>query len=360
MKRLAFCAAALLSMAVAFAKPAQVLMPGDPAPELTVSQWVKGSPIPKLEEGRVYVVEMWATWCGPCRVSIPHLTKLQQKHGDKVTIIGISIWERGDDIPKLVRDFVAQMGDQMNYHVAMDSTDGGTEKNWMEAAKQRGIPASFIIGKDRKIAWIGHPMAMDKPLEDVIAGTFDVAAARASFEQEMQAQIREEEGMKKIGEARQMAAGGKRQEALAALDAVQKENPGLAMPVFQTKADILSSNEAEFSKFIADSTKALGEEAPMILANTALSMIRAPRGQQPAEAKVKAGRMLVAEALKGMGKTDNAIVLYYVSVFHLNLNEKAAAVPFIERALKVVPDNADNKQFRDALNQLLQRAKSSN
>ena len=44
---------------------------GDNAPAITIADWVKGEPITGLEKGRVYVVEFWATWCGPCRVSIP-------------------------------------------------------------------------------------------------------------------------------------------------------------------------------------------------------------------------------------------------------------------------------------------------
>ena len=53
---------------------------GDPAPKLAVKEFVKGEPLKDLEKGKTYVVEFWATWCGPCRTSIPHLTELQKKH----------------------------------------------------------------------------------------------------------------------------------------------------------------------------------------------------------------------------------------------------------------------------------------
>jgi len=63
------------------------------AAALKISDWVKGKPV-DLAAGKgkqVYVIEFWATWCGPCRTSIPHLTELQKKFKDKgVTFVGVS------------------------------------------------------------------------------------------------------------------------------------------------------------------------------------------------------------------------------------------------------------------------------
>ena len=68
--RLLCLAAAFLCLATRQAS-AQSLGVGDDAPALEVSKWAKGEKIDKLEKDRTYVVEFWATWCGPARTSIP-------------------------------------------------------------------------------------------------------------------------------------------------------------------------------------------------------------------------------------------------------------------------------------------------
>src|SRR5687768_4785612 len=90
------------------AKPS--LKVGDPAPKLQVDKWVKGEPIKELEKGKVYVLECWATWCGPCVQAIPHVTELQKKYKDKgLVVIGMNVWE--NDV-KEVEPFVKKMGDK--------------------------------------------------------------------------------------------------------------------------------------------------------------------------------------------------------------------------------------------------------
>ncbi|MCP5518522.1 MAG: redoxin domain-containing protein [Verrucomicrobiales bacterium] len=152
---------------------------GIPAPSLQISEWVKGTP-QNLADGKgkgLYVVEFWATWCPPCRTSIPHLTDVQKEFKqDHVTVIGIS-----DEAPAKVRSFVESLGDKMDYVVAIDDARK-TSADYMKAFGQGGIPHAFIVDREGRIAWHGHPMAgLDLALKQMIAGTYDIAETRRAL-----------------------------------------------------------------------------------------------------------------------------------------------------------------------------------
>jgi len=168
--------AALLALTVGMTfglTAAPTLKVGDPAPKLQTGKWVQGEPVKDLAKGKAYVVEFWATWCGPCRASIPHLNETYNKFKDKgLIVIGQNCWERDDS---LVEPFVKKMGDKMTYRVALDdkSSDkaGEMAKTWMEAAGRNGIPSAFLVNTKGVIAWIGHPMALkEDTIEDALAG----------------------------------------------------------------------------------------------------------------------------------------------------------------------------------------------
>jgi thiol-disulfide isomerase/thioredoxin len=137
---------------------------GVPAAPLTGLEWVKNGPV-EMKPGTVYVVEFWATWCPPCRVSIPHLTELQHKYKDRnLVIVGIST-----EKVSVVKPFVEQKGSEMDYTVAVDTT-GAVSRGYMDAFGRNTIPSAFVVGADGKIAWVGHPMDnMDAVLERTLA-----------------------------------------------------------------------------------------------------------------------------------------------------------------------------------------------
>jgi thiol-disulfide isomerase/thioredoxin len=242
----------LLALTTSIAS-ADVLGIGDAAPKLEVKEFVKGEPVKEFKPGQIYVVEFWATWCGPCRATIPHLTKLQKEHGSKVTFIGISVFEQDQ---KKVVPFVKEMGDQMEYRVALDKVgdnedagDGPMAKNWMAAAQQDGIPTAFVVNGDGKIVWIGHPGEMDKPLSAIVAGTYDLQAAKEAFKKEAERKV-------KINALRTRLMTAQREGPAAVvkvLDEAIKEMPDLENNLGQLKFNTMmedkDANQQELLKY---------------------------------------------------------------------------------------------------------------
>lgn len=171
-KRLALIASVLGSLA----SPGLAIDIGDPAPEVQVATWVKNGPV-DLAKGKgkqIYVVEFWATWCGPCLQSIPHLTELQNKYRDQgVVVIGIT-----DETPAVVKPFVEKMGDKMGYAVGIDKREL-THRNYMAAFGIDGIPYAFVIDKSGALAWHGHPQSgLDRVVDRLAKGKFDIKQAK--------------------------------------------------------------------------------------------------------------------------------------------------------------------------------------
>jgi thiol-disulfide isomerase/thioredoxin len=228
-------AAHLLLMAGAAFTPitAATLNVGDPAPKLQVSKWVQGEPVKMFERDKAYIVEFWATWCGPCRVSIPHLNELHTRFKDKgLIVIGQDVWEQDADA---VAPFVKKMGQQMTYRVALDSAEGKMAESWMDAAGQTGIPTAFVVDKRGSIAWIGHPMKLKESLlEQVLAGTFDVTKAAAEYKVQHENEERRRALWEEFNRHRQKEEWDQAESALAKMEKLlpEDERDGLAMTRF--------------------------------------------------------------------------------------------------------------------------------
>lgn len=94
--------------------------------------------------GKVVLVDFWATWCPPCRKTIPHLIELQNEYGDRgLEVVGISLDQGGE---QLVTQFVQQSG--INYPIVVDGS--GTYANRFGGVE--GIPTVFLIDKQGRIA----------------------------------------------------------------------------------------------------------------------------------------------------------------------------------------------------------------
>ncbi|MCK6473041.1 MAG: redoxin domain-containing protein [Planctomycetes bacterium] len=152
--------AALALLAGSNSASAKEIGPGDEAPEIMAAGWINSDPL-KLEalRDKIVVVEFWATWCPPCRVSIPHLVKLHDAYKDKgVVVIGLT-----DEGAADIASFVTKM--KMTYAVGTDSGSGRTYG-------VRGIPTAVIVAPGGKVVWRGHPMnGLDEAVADAVKET---------------------------------------------------------------------------------------------------------------------------------------------------------------------------------------------
>lgn len=151
---------------------------GDPAPPLQIDKWINTSPIEIDTKGdKAYLFEFWATWCGPCIMSMPHLNEIHHKYEDELVVLAIS-----DEPEAVVRRFVKDMPKKVDYPMAVDKAQQ-TTRAYLAASGQMGIPVAFIVNKQGRVAWLGHPMdpGMDAVLDAVIKGTYDIDQAKAEM-----------------------------------------------------------------------------------------------------------------------------------------------------------------------------------
>lgn len=149
----------------------KALTVGDQAPELAIGKWVQGQPVEKFVPGKVYLIEFWSTLCGPCIASMPHLAEIQKTYGNKIHVIGVTTDSERDVLRFLqspYREGFPQTAAQVaDYTIAVDQI-GTTNSRFMRAAQQRTIPTAFLVGKDGKIKYIGHPNKMGAALRDAM------------------------------------------------------------------------------------------------------------------------------------------------------------------------------------------------
>lgn len=322
-----FVAASLLFAGhVSAASP--VLKKGDAAPEIKVASWAQGEPVKAFEGDKVYIVEFWATWCGPCVASIPHVDALQKKYAAKgLVVIGQNL---GEDAPT-VSAFVRKMAGKMSYRVTVDDKSGGGRmaKTWLEAAGENGIPCAFIVNKSGRIAYIGHPMEIkDELLEKLLA------EPSQKKESDGEEELVPTDSSAKSGEladaVRAAIAAGKWDEAEAALARLQEGLPAASAHVggLLTVDLMLARKRTSDALGVAGALREDFSKNPAVLA--ALANHLAPAAGTPEDALALAEK-IAGPLVSGEGDAAASATVALARVAFIR-GDAAKAVALLEKA----------------------------
>lgn len=144
--------AAALAVQVPACIPSEeaTLRHGDPAPEFTAIALEDGNPVSLTDyRGQILLVNLWATWCHPCREETPYLQSVYERYRDRgLRILGVSVDLTADSAA--VVEFVHEFG--VEYDIALDP-----EAVSREVFLARGLPTSVVIDRDGAVAfsWVG-------------------------------------------------------------------------------------------------------------------------------------------------------------------------------------------------------------
>ncbi len=307
---------------------------GDRAPTLKgVKQWLNG-PAAEPAEGdgkTVYVVEFWATWCGPCRTTIPHLNQLHKKLKDRgVVIIGVTTEDEAT-----ARPFMEKMN--MSYRVALD-TDRTTEETWMKDVE--GIPHAFIVDRGGRVIWAGHPMdGLEQTLDDVLEGRFDPEKLRR--------QRADEAELMRALQTGEIARASATLDRLIAADSKNMELAQLKAGLLFQSGDLegLKAHYQSVLKTFHDSAEGLNELAWMQVAPSPMPLAARDMGVAWAAAR---------RAVELSERKDAAILdTLALVLFRLGLHDAAIATQ--EEAIQ----RASNAEERAELTHTLEHFKTS-
>ncbi len=333
-----------------FAQDSKSLTIGDAAPPLKVTGWSKGTPVKELKKGNVYVVEFWATWCGPCIQSMPHLSDMADKNKGKATFISVNTWDyRGSDGKQeaaaahveRVNKFIKENDAKMRYNIALDDEKDTTSTTWMRAAGQNGIPCAFIINAEGVIAWIGHPMEMEEVLEKVNAKSWDLAAYKVEFEKRASKQ---REAMAARAKLAEIAKKGD----MAAFDEAMKKSDPM---------DAISVAVSTDSNFGIQVLEKYAGKIEAVSHETWCSMAAYVASSKSASADVVGRATKIAETCAGLTPEKEAALSYaYLARCLSSGGKKPEALAALDKASELVA-KYEPEQYREAIKNFIAMTK---
>ena len=301
---------------------------GDPAPEFQYSKWLKGEPLKSFKGEKLYILEFWATWCGPCKAAMPHLSEIQKKYENKIRVIGVNVWENVGEkqyetaLPA-VEKFVEGNDTNMIYAVSVDNNKQHMGNKWLKASGNYGIPTTFIV-KDERILWIGHPNKLDSILPLMFNGTYNMQEYKLGYEKMMNSEEKHMAAVQALITPINDAIKAK--EYAKALELIAKgeiEMPSMKMSLDMTKFSVLvKSDEQKAIEFAKEWAKTF-KSAPLY----------AMSGVYQEDGLSKSTYLWVARNLEESGLPMNAAALHALAATYARGGDYKNAVLNEEKAV---------------------------
>ncbi|WP_442506857.1 redoxin domain-containing protein [Novipirellula sp. SH528] len=336
---------------------------GSVAPELDIEHWIHDGngafdPVTKFEKNKVYVVEFWATWCGPCIAAMPHVVSLQKEYADRgLQIISVSS-EPMATIEKFLQrevpgakdsdDSPQTFDDLTRSYCLTTDPDRSTSKSYMEAASQNGIPCAFLVGKSGLVEWIGHPMSMDEPLAKVVNDEWDREAFAEEFKEDQRADIIFQEFVKAM-------RSNKTDEALKVLDDYIA-NGKLASRVSQmqmVKMQVLAGDESRADELKVFVTQLLEDESldHEAVNRLAWTIARYANAGKITNNETVRTALAKTQAILPMAGESKPFVMDTISHLQMALGDKKAAIVTQTEAIELA-DESHKERLQRYLDEL--------
>jgi len=320
-------------------EPVKAIKVGDAAPPLVVDAWLNGEAIPSLAPGQVYIVDFWATWCGPCLQAMPELGELAAEYqNQKVVVIPLTTVDQRNS-RKRIEEYVQKTGKKYGLRFAVCESDT-MERTWFEASGAQGIPTTFIVDAAGKIAFIGHPMDVPDVLPLVIAGTWKGEESyKAILQMQQELEALQEQAEKEPAKIRELYAAFEAKYPQKAKQPNSQFIKALLLLVAKQFDDAKAISEVLLKEAIEKKRTGMLDKLMTIWATPQLN---------PDKKHID----LSLKALEGLltlsGPEPSAQLLFNgAEIYHLSGNS-AKALEFLDKAIKTETDPEERKQMEEA------------
>jgi thiol-disulfide isomerase/thioredoxin len=134
--------------------PAPTMPAGAPAPNFSLPDRSGRSFSLANFRGRPLLIDFWATWCGPCRQTMPEVQRLHQKYGTQLHVVGINIEGNSPGILSYLAE------GNYTFPVLFDS--GNWDSTVANDYGVNSIPRTFLIDRNSRVLFAGHPNGLSE------------------------------------------------------------------------------------------------------------------------------------------------------------------------------------------------------